>query len=331
MRVRRAPNESLLRLPSNSKRVAPALLKKRRPQGRRFSIGAAVPGSGAADRSLRRLRSASAALLSRCGCPPNFSIVYIRDCRRGSLQIAKEKLRRLESSLAQGDALALPTRTPVAEIVAAYVRQIRLTKRPKRAQTDIDYLREAFGPICEELRVTSRRVTGTRRTAPKRTPTGTRREHVIAVTYPAIATGRDTSRNPTVSVERLGQRRGVRVSTRCGEGDCASETELGLWLRASSHVRTIPPHLCAVPQPANGPAAGHPQRSAEDPRRASKSNLGTTHPRARSTMNASRQCPSARCRPEHSPIRGSLGCCFRSSLPLPRPCSRDSESRHYRR
>lgn len=100
-----------------------------------------------------------------------------------SLQIAKEKLRRLESSLAQGDALALPTRTPVAEIVAAYVRQIRLTKRPKSAQTDIYYLREAFGPICEELRVTSRRVTGTRRTAPKRTPTGTRREHVIAVTY----------------------------------------------------------------------------------------------------------------------------------------------------
>lgn len=100
-----------------------------------------------------------------------------------SLQIAKEKLRRLESSLAQGDALALPTRTPVAEIVAAYVRQIRLTKRPKSAQTDIYYLREAFGPICEELRVTSRRVTGTRRAAPKRTPTGTRREHLIAVTY----------------------------------------------------------------------------------------------------------------------------------------------------
>ena len=38
-----------------------------------------------------------------------------------NFQIAKEKLRRFEAARAAGDDLPLPTRTPIPEIVAAYV------------------------------------------------------------------------------------------------------------------------------------------------------------------------------------------------------------------
>lgn len=75
-----------------------------------------------------------------------------------SCQVAKEKLRRLESSLVRGEGNPLPTRSPIGEVVAAYVRHIRTVKTAKSAQTDIYYLREAFGPVCDELKVTSRRV-----------------------------------------------------------------------------------------------------------------------------------------------------------------------------
>jgi hypothetical protein len=75
-----------------------------------------------------------------------------------SYQIAKEKLRRFESAQACGDELPLPTRTPIADIVTAYVQHIRTIKTAKSAQTDIYYLREMFGPICEALTVTSRRL-----------------------------------------------------------------------------------------------------------------------------------------------------------------------------
>lgn len=52
----------------------------------------------------------------------------------------------------------LPTRTPVAEIVTAHVEHIRTAKTAKSAQTDIYYLRDVFGPICEALKITSRKV-----------------------------------------------------------------------------------------------------------------------------------------------------------------------------
>ena len=87
-----------------------------------------------------------------------------RTQKRISLQttsygIAKEKLRRLESGLAQGDDNPLPSRTPIAEVLAAYVQHVRTIKTAKSAQTDIYYLREAFGPICDGLKITSRIVT----------------------------------------------------------------------------------------------------------------------------------------------------------------------------
>jgi hypothetical protein len=74
------------------------------------------------------------------------------------LQIAKEKLRQFESAQARGDALPLPTRTLIADVVTAYVEHIRTIKTPKSAQTDIYYLRDMFGPICKALEITSRKV-----------------------------------------------------------------------------------------------------------------------------------------------------------------------------
>lgn len=76
----------------------------------------------------------------------------------GVLQLAKEKLRQFESAQLRGQDNPLPTRTPISEVVGRYVQHIRTRKTAKSAQTDIYYLREAFGPICEELQVTSRRL-----------------------------------------------------------------------------------------------------------------------------------------------------------------------------
>ena len=75
-----------------------------------------------------------------------------------SLQIAKEKLRKLESGLARGEGNPLPSRTPIGEVLDAYVAHIRAHKTPKSAQTEIYYLREAFGDACDGLKVTSRKV-----------------------------------------------------------------------------------------------------------------------------------------------------------------------------
>jgi integrase len=79
--------------------------------------------------------------------------------RTESLQVAKEKMRALESRLAQDGTTGLPTRTPIAEVLTAYVQHIRTVKTAKSAQTDAYYLREAFGPVCDALRITSRKVT----------------------------------------------------------------------------------------------------------------------------------------------------------------------------
>jgi hypothetical protein len=85
-----------------------------------------------------------------------------------SLQIAKEKLRQFESAQARGEDLPLPTRTPIAAVLTAYVSHIRNVKTPKSAQTDIYYLRDAFGPVCEALKVTSRKVSAkTKKRPPK--------------------------------------------------------------------------------------------------------------------------------------------------------------------
>jgi len=76
----------------------------------------------------------------------------------GVFQIAKEKQRLFESARAKGEDLPTPTRTPITDIVSAYVTQIRTAKTAKSAQTDIYYLRDVFGPVCDALKITSRKV-----------------------------------------------------------------------------------------------------------------------------------------------------------------------------
>ena len=74
-----------------------------------------------------------------------------------SYQVAKERLRNLEASLAGGTLDSdLPTKTPLAELVEAYVGHIRTTKTRNSIKVDTWYLRSIFGPICPALEDTGR-------------------------------------------------------------------------------------------------------------------------------------------------------------------------------
>lgn len=84
-----------------------------------------------------------------------------------SKQIAKEKLRQFESAQLRGEDNPLPTKTKLSEILDKYVDHIRAKKPPKSAQTNIYYLRQIFGPVCDGLRITSRKPS---RKAMKRPP-----------------------------------------------------------------------------------------------------------------------------------------------------------------
>lgn len=95
-------------------------------------------------------------------------------------QVAKEKLRQLESAQARGEDNPLPSRTPIAQVLTAYVQYIRTIKTPKSAQTDIYYLRDAFGPICEAVQVTSRKVSATCKKRPPK-PGQDRRRRAITI------------------------------------------------------------------------------------------------------------------------------------------------------
>ena len=70
-----------------------------------------------------------------------------------SLPIAKEKLRQFESAKFRGDGCSLPTRTPVGQIVAAYIEHIKLTRAENSWRKDLGYLRALFGECCPELEV----------------------------------------------------------------------------------------------------------------------------------------------------------------------------------
>jgi len=72
-------------------------------------------------------------------------------------QVAREKLLQFESARSRGEGNPLPTRTPLPEILTRYVEHVRVVKTPKSAQTDVYYLRQMFGPICQALQITSRR------------------------------------------------------------------------------------------------------------------------------------------------------------------------------
>lgn len=68
-----------------------------------------------------------------------------------SLQIAKEKIRKIESSFFRGDDMPLPTKTLISKAVTDYIEHMGTIKTARSAERDIYYLREAFGPICPAL------------------------------------------------------------------------------------------------------------------------------------------------------------------------------------
>ena len=75
-----------------------------------------------------------------------------------SLQIAKEKIRQIESALARGTDIPLPTKTPIAEVVKAYVDYLHIVKTPRNAQRDIYYLRETFGQDIPALKLKNEKI-----------------------------------------------------------------------------------------------------------------------------------------------------------------------------
>ncbi len=88
--------------------------------------------------------------------------------RTDSLQLAKEKQRQFESAKLRGADNPLPTRTSIPDVLTAYVAAIRARKTAKATQTDIYYLREMFGPVCDAVTITSRTPSAaTRKRPPK--------------------------------------------------------------------------------------------------------------------------------------------------------------------
>lgn len=83
-----------------------------------------------------------------------------------NLQIAKEKLRQLESSLVRGDDIPLPTRTPLATVLSAFTTNLYATKQSKNADKIVSYLRSIFGPITPELAVRNARISAKARKCP---------------------------------------------------------------------------------------------------------------------------------------------------------------------
>lgn len=80
-----------------------------------------------------------------------------RSLKTTSEQLAKERLRQFESARLRGVDNPLPTRTPIGEVVAAYIKHMQ-AHRPERSwRKDLTHLREAFGACCAELELTSGR------------------------------------------------------------------------------------------------------------------------------------------------------------------------------
>ncbi len=102
-----------------------------------------------------------------------------RSLRTTSTQIAREKLRQFESAQFKGEESPGPTRTQLTDILTRYAEYVRVTKTPKSAQTDIYYLRQMFGPVCQALAINSRRTS--RRTMKRPPKPGQDRRFKMAV------------------------------------------------------------------------------------------------------------------------------------------------------
>ena len=75
-----------------------------------------------------------------------------------NLQIAKEKLRQLESALYREVDIPLPTRTPLTKVLDEYVSHLSTVTTPRNIQKTVSYLRHTFGSICPSLEIKNRKI-----------------------------------------------------------------------------------------------------------------------------------------------------------------------------
>ncbi len=69
-----------------------------------------------------------------------------------SLRFAQDKQRQFDSARVRGEDTTLATRTPLAEIVSAYIQHMQTRFTKNGFVSDLSVLRKMFGPICPELK-----------------------------------------------------------------------------------------------------------------------------------------------------------------------------------
>ncbi len=134
-----------------------------------------------------------------------------RECTHTDvLQIAKQKLRDFENARASGDESSLPTRTPIGDILTNYVAYIRTRKTDKSAQTETYYLREAFGPVCDAVRITSRKISAHARKRPSNAGQDRRLQTPV---IEANAFEQITTKQVADFISKIKERRGLAAKT----------------------------------------------------------------------------------------------------------------------
>lgn len=86
-----------------------------------------------------------------------------------SLQIAKEKIRQIESAQLRQDDIPLPTKTPLSEIIGSYVVNLKARSKENNVRKIVSYLRGTFGPVCDCLKIKNENIA---KKSVKRPPSG---------------------------------------------------------------------------------------------------------------------------------------------------------------
>ena len=86
-----------------------------------------------------------------------------------SRQLAKEKLRKLESALFRDDDNPFPTKSPLDNILEKYLFHLKAQTSDRNVQKVVTYLRGTFGPVSPSLKLRNENVA---RKAVKRPPSG---------------------------------------------------------------------------------------------------------------------------------------------------------------
>lgn len=87
-----------------------------------------------------------------------------------SLQLAKEKLRQIESAIYRGSDNPLPTKTPIGDVVSDYIEHMSTRKTGNSVKRDISCLREAFGSVCPALALKNEKISAKRKGKAPATP-----------------------------------------------------------------------------------------------------------------------------------------------------------------